>query len=88
MDKKLYLCSIFDLKKVFDTVDHSILLRKLQHYGIRGTVNEWFSSYLIDRYQVMQVGLYISNKAVPKPDVLLVLLSMTYKISDNEFLRI
>ena len=43
IDNRKYSCGIFlDLKKAFDTVNHEILLTKLEHYGIRGVINYWF----------------------------------------------
>ena len=56
MDRKMYSCGIFaDLQKAFDTVNHSILLWKLEHYGIHGIVNDWFRSYLLDRKQTAKL---------------------------------
>ena len=52
-----------DLKKAFDTVDHDILLRKLQYYGICWTSHQWFASYLDNRTQICHVN---SCKSTPK----------------------
>ena len=43
-------CEVFvDLQKAFDTVDHQILLAKLNHYEIREVSSDWFKSYLSNR---------------------------------------
>lgn len=52
LEMSKYGCGIFiDLKKAFDTVNHAILLQKLDHYGIRNSALNWFSSYLTSRHQ-------------------------------------
>ena len=84
MDNKMS-CGIFiDLKKAFDTVDHLILLQKLDHYGVRGVINNWFASYLLGRQQTTQIGVKnISKKevilsGVPQGSVLGPLLFLVY----------
>ena len=47
MDKgNLNIAVFVDLKKAFDTVDHAILLKKLQYYGFIGDELKWIQSYL------------------------------------------
>ena len=57
-------CPVFvDLQKAFDTVDHQILLVKLNHYGIRGVLNTWFKSYLSNRHRYVSINGYESGPA-------------------------
>ena len=63
IDCSRYTCVLLlDLRKAFDTVDHELLLYKLDRYGIRGNVLDLFQSYLIRRFQYVYVNDSTSNK--------------------------
>ena len=61
IDKNEFGCGIFiDLKKTFDTVNHFIILSKLNHYGVRGKAYDWFQSYQTNRKRYLYVPMVIN----------------------------
>ena len=83
MDRKLYNLVVFlDLKKSFDTVNHEILLHKLELYGITGCALAFIQSYLSDRTQICQLGDKMSKRnvkcGIPQGFILGPLLFLTY----------
>ena len=54
-DDDFCLSLYLDIRKAFDTINHSILLSKMENLGIRGIMNDWFSSYLAERSQKVKV---------------------------------
>lgn len=56
VDRKIPTVGVFfDMTKAFDFVDHNILLRKCNNYGIRGIAEKWLSSYLSNRQQYVEI---------------------------------
>ena len=57
LDKRPYTVTVFlDFSKAFDTVNHDIMLRKLDRLGFRGNTNDYFRSYLCDRRMCVSVN--------------------------------
>ena len=54
------IAAFLDLAKAFDTVNHKILLEKLDRYGIRGNALKLLTSYLSDRLPKVKINEYIS----------------------------
>ena len=71
-------CMFLDFAKAFDTVNHNILLQKLNAYGVRGIVHDWFT----DRKQMVKLGNIFSERksmcGVPQGSVLGPLLFLIY----------
>ncbi len=84
IENKTFSCCIFlGFAKAFDTVDHGILIQKLEHYGISGTALNWFKSYLSDRSQPVSIENELSDEqevyyGVPQGSVLGPLLFLIY----------
>ena len=52
LDHDEFACGVFlDFQEAFDTVNHKILLTKMEYHGIRGLASDWFKSYLTNRVQ-------------------------------------
>ena len=84
IDKGEYVIGIFiDFSKAFDTIDHKILLDKLNYYGIRGTPLSWIKNYLENRSQRVKYNNVLSsshytNCGVPQGSILGPLLFLIY----------
>lgn len=73
--KKNPVALYFDLSRAFDTIDHRLLLVKLERIGIRGIGNDWVASYLQDRTQIVAYKSFTSDpcpvtKGVPQGSIL------------------
>ena len=84
LNEEKYTIGIFlDFKCAFDTVNHSILISKLDRYGIRGVAKSWFISYLKDRQHRVRINNIFSpyksvNIGIPQGSVLGPLLFIIY----------
>lgn len=63
IEQKYYTLGLFlDLRKAFDSVNHEVLLLKLQQYGIRGIPLELITNYLRHRYQFTAMNNFCSSR--------------------------
>ena len=76
LDEGKFACGVFlDFQKAFDTVNHKILISKLEHYGIRGLPLHLFQNYLEKRSHFVEINKKSSNvlsinRRVPQGSVL------------------
>ena len=81
--KQKIIATFFYLSKVFDTIDHHVLLIKLENDGVRGMPLNWFKSYLSDRTQYVMYNDHISKRPIltvvlPQGSILGLLLFIIY----------
>ena len=65
MDRKeLTAVVLLDLSKAFDSIEHSLLFKKLHSLGVSRKAVDWFKSYLSDRSQSVRIGHILSEGRV------------------------
>ena len=86
-NKKLYAVILIDLSKAFDSISHSILLKKLSAIGVSQETVKWFESYLTRRFQKVRIGSSLSalpiTHGVPQGAILSPLLFCIFKRPSN-----
>ena len=63
LDGNLTAVCSFDITKCFDTINHSILLKKMEYYGLQSENIKWFNSYLSEREQMVSCHNTLSGKS-------------------------
>ena len=81
--QKFQPSSFLDLRKAFDTVDHNVLIQKLEYYGIQGIELQWFKSYLGGRQQYCSINnhdspIILFTSGIPQDSSLGPLLFLIY----------
>ena len=94
MDAKKISFSIYlDLSKAFDSLDHNVLLSKLNYYGIKNAASNWFKSYLTKHTQyvdcngisssVREIETGVPQGSILSPLLFIIYMNDIHTVSDN-----